>query len=115
MRERASGGNSHHQSADTDNVDRAAQIVGERRQVELGANLFEPAHQEGALIHPLLDAAEGMLDGFATAIKDIGFGGEGKRSTRDVAFDGPVYNRGIVAMNSTARPASACSPLRGMD
>jgi hypothetical protein len=36
-------------------------IVGERRQAELGAHIGEAAHQEGALVHPLLDAAEGML------------------------------------------------------
>ena len=45
-------------------VERPSQIVDERRQAELGAHLIETSHQEGALIHPLLDAAEGMLDDF---------------------------------------------------
>ena len=48
---------------DTEDVEGAAQIVGERRQAELGAHIGEAAHQEGALMHPLLDAAEGMLNG----------------------------------------------------
>jgi hypothetical protein len=47
------------------NVERAAQIVGERGQAELGAHVGEAARQKGALVHPLLDAAEGVLDDLA--------------------------------------------------
>jgi hypothetical protein len=46
--------------------------MGERGQAELGADVVETAHQERALVHPLLDRAEGMLDDLATAIDDDG-------------------------------------------
>jgi hypothetical protein len=42
------------------------------RQAELGAHFFQAAHEEGALVHPLLDRAEGMLDGLATPIENLG-------------------------------------------
>jgi hypothetical protein len=41
------------------------EIVDECREAELGAHVIDASHQEGALIHPLLDAAEGMLDDLA--------------------------------------------------
>ena len=36
-------------------VEGPSQIVDERRQAELGADLVEAAHEKGALVHPLLD------------------------------------------------------------
>src|SRR5580698_4888250 len=57
---------------DAEDVEGAAQIVGERGQAELGAHVGEAAHQEGALIHPLLDAAEGMLNDLATTVENLG-------------------------------------------
>src|SRR5208282_1590667 len=57
---------------DADDVEGAAQIVSERRQAELGAHVGEAAHQEGALIHPLLDRAEGVLDDLAATVKNLG-------------------------------------------
>jgi hypothetical protein len=55
---------------DAEDVERAAQIIGERGQAELGAHVGEAAHQEGALIHPLLDAAERVLDDLAAAVEN---------------------------------------------
>jgi hypothetical protein len=37
------------------NVERPAQIVGERRQAELGAHFLEAAHEECPLVHPYVD------------------------------------------------------------
>ena len=53
-------------------VERPSQIVDERREAELGAHIIDASHQEGALIHPLLDAAEGMLDDLAAAVENVG-------------------------------------------
>src|SRR6202042_3692193 len=55
-----SGGDGGGQGFDAEDVKGAAHVVGKRRQAELGADIFEAAHQERALVHPLLDAAEGM-------------------------------------------------------
>ena len=51
---------------DSKDVECPSQIVDERREAEFGAHIVEASHQEGALVHPLLDAAEGMLDDLAT-------------------------------------------------
>lgn len=40
----------------------APDIVGERGQTELGTDLLQPTHQEGALVHRLLDRAERVFD-----------------------------------------------------
>ena len=50
------GGYRGRHGLDAEDVERAAQIISERGQAELGAHVGEAAHQEGALIHPLLDA-----------------------------------------------------------
>jgi hypothetical protein len=50
----------------------ALQIVGERRQTELGVDVGEALHEECALVHPLLDGAEGMLDGLAPPVNNVG-------------------------------------------
>ena len=67
----ASGCDSGGHRLDAEDVEGAAQIVGERRQAELRAHALEAAHQEGALIHPLFDAAERMLDDLAAAVEDL--------------------------------------------
>jgi hypothetical protein len=41
----------------------------ERCEAELSPDIVEALHQEGVLVHPLLDAAEGMLDDLAMPIK----------------------------------------------
>jgi hypothetical protein len=66
----SSGGYRGRHGLDAEDVERAAQIIGERGQAELGAHVGEAAHQEGALIHPLLDAAERMLDDLAAAVEN---------------------------------------------
>jgi hypothetical protein len=65
MSRTASGRNGGGHGLDAEDVEGAVQVVGERRQAELGAHVGEAAHQEGALVHPPLDAAEGVLDDFA--------------------------------------------------
>src|SRR5260221_13620885 len=49
--------------SDADDIEGSSEIVDERGETELAANIVEAPHQEGALIHPLLDRAEGVLDG----------------------------------------------------
>src|ERR1019366_6809396 len=56
---------SRHQGLDAEDVERSPQIVDERRQAELGPDVVESLHQKCALVHPLLDRAEGMFDGLA--------------------------------------------------
>jgi hypothetical protein len=46
-----SSGHGRHQPCDAENVERPSQIVDERRQAELGADLVEAAHEKGALVH----------------------------------------------------------------
>ena len=48
------------------------EIVGERGQAELGANLLQPSHQKRTLVHPLLDRAKRVLDGLAALLEDLG-------------------------------------------
>ena len=50
------------QAGDSDQADRAPDVVGERRQAELAPDASQPWHQEGALVHPWLGRAEGVLD-----------------------------------------------------
>ncbi len=64
-----SGGDGRHHLVHAENVERSPQIVGERGQAEFGAHFSQAAHQERALIHPLLDAAERMFDRLATAVQ----------------------------------------------
>ncbi len=55
-----------------DEGDDAANILGECRQAERGADIVEPAHQEGFLAHPLFDRAEGMLHAFTPQAQHVG-------------------------------------------
>ena len=64
------------QPLDADQVYRPPEIIGERRQTELGSHLFEATRQEGTLVHPLLDRTERVLDRLAANIQDPGPGGE---------------------------------------
>jgi hypothetical protein len=50
---------------------KAAQIVDERGQAKLGSDIFEAAHEERALIHPFLDAAERMLNDLAATVENL--------------------------------------------
>lgn len=63
--------NSRHQCSHPEDIDCPPQIVDERRQAELGPHLVEPLHQESSLVHPLFDAAEGVLDAFAATVENI--------------------------------------------
>src|SRR5450759_5416394 len=62
---------SRHQGLDAEDVERSPQIVDERRQAELGPDVVESLHQKCALVHPLLDRAEGMFDGLAAPVEDF--------------------------------------------
>ncbi len=74
------GGFSHpnggNQARNADKGDGSFDIVGERRQAELPSHVFQPAHQERALIHPLLDRSERVLDAFAPLVQNVGPGGK---------------------------------------
>ena len=50
------------QSGNSYEVDCASHVVGQGGEAELPADIAEPARQERALAHPLLDRTEGMLD-----------------------------------------------------
>ena len=60
-----------HQLFHAKDVERSTQIVGERRQAKLGAHFFEAAHEEGSLVHPLLDRTERMLDDLAATVEKL--------------------------------------------
>jgi hypothetical protein len=68
---RLSRGHGGQQFADAKNIERPSQIIDEGGQTELGADFFEAAHEEGALVHPLFDGAEGVLNDFAAAIENV--------------------------------------------
>ena len=61
---------------DAEDVDGSPEIIGERGLAELGIHAVEPPHQERALVHPLLDRAEGVLDRFAAPVENVGAGGK---------------------------------------
>jgi 2-polyprenyl-6-methoxyphenol hydroxylase-like FAD-dependent oxidoreductase len=61
--------NGGHHRLDAQNIYGPSQIVDECREAELSTDIVEALHQKGAVVHPLLDAAEGMLGEFATAIE----------------------------------------------
>ncbi len=63
--------NGRHHGLDAKDVEGPSQIVDERREAELSPDIVEALHQKGALVHPLLDAAEGMLDELATPVEDF--------------------------------------------
>ena len=60
--------NGRHHGLDAKDVEGPSQIIDERREAELSPDIVEALHQKGALVHPLLDAAEGMLDELATPV-----------------------------------------------
>ena len=64
------------QAGNTDQADGASDVVGERREAELAPDASQPPHQEGALVHPLLDRAERVLDAGSALIQDLGTGCE---------------------------------------
>jgi hypothetical protein len=51
------------------NINGRSQIVDERCEAKLSPDIVEALHQEGALVHPLLDATEGMLNDLAMPIE----------------------------------------------
>ena len=64
------------QSGNSYEVDCASHVVGQGGEAELPADIVEPARQERALAHPLLDRTEGMLDRLPATIHHLGPGGE---------------------------------------
>src|SRR3984893_18631834 len=81
--------------------ERPPQIIDERGQAELGADIVEALHQKGALVHPLLDRAEGMLDHLAPPVENFRSRFQARRhavehrlvfQTRDLAIVVPVVN-----------------------
>src|SRR5438105_11022282 len=56
----------------TYDVENAPEIIGERSQAELGANLLQPSHQKCTLVHPLLNRAKRVFDRLATLVENVG-------------------------------------------
>jgi hypothetical protein len=50
---------------DPDKVRCPCEVIRQRRETELSPHFLQTPHQEVALVHPLLDAAERVLDGLA--------------------------------------------------
>src|SRR3954468_11523658 len=59
------------QRSNAEDIEGAAEIIGKRSEAELAADIGETAHQEGALVHPLLDRTERVLDNLATPIEKL--------------------------------------------
>src|SRR5215469_13766096 len=59
----------HHQLSKADYIEHPPEIVGERGQAELAANLLQATHQERPLVHPLFDCAEWMLHHLAALLE----------------------------------------------
>jgi len=60
-----------HQLGEPDDIEDPPEIVGERSQAELGADLLQATHQKRTLVHPLFNRAERMFDRLASAVEDI--------------------------------------------
>jgi hypothetical protein len=56
-----------HQLRERDEIEGSPEIIGERGQAKLGANLLQATHQKCALIHPLFDRAKRVFDRLALA------------------------------------------------
>ena len=54
-----------------DDIENAPEIVGERGQAELGANLLQPSRQKCTLVHPLLNRAKRVFDRLAALVEDV--------------------------------------------
>src|SRR5947209_15459955 len=52
-------------------IEDTPEIVDERGEAELGANLLQSSHQKRALVHPLLDRAERVFDRLAALVEDV--------------------------------------------
>ena len=61
----------YHQLGEADDIEHSPEIIGERRQAELAANLLQATHQEGALVHPLFDRAKRMLHRLAALRENL--------------------------------------------
>jgi hypothetical protein len=67
----ASGPERGHQVRESHDVEDAPEIVGERGQAELGANLLQPSHQKRTLVHPLLNRAKRVFDRLAALVENV--------------------------------------------
>jgi hypothetical protein len=67
---RLSGRHRGHQLGELDDIEHPPEVVGERRQAEFGADLLQAAHQKRALVHPLFDRAERVLDHGCSTLHD---------------------------------------------
>ena len=59
------------QFGETYDIENPPEIIGERGQAELGANLLQPAHQKRTLVHPLLDRAKRVFIRLAALFKNV--------------------------------------------
>ncbi len=73
-----SSSDSGYQAGDADEGDGSSNVVGECRQGELAAHIFQPPHQECTLIHPLFYGPERVLNAFASLVQDFWSGGKAR-------------------------------------
>src|ERR1035437_6376118 len=107
---------SRHQGLDAEDVERSPQIVDERRQAELGPDVVESLHQKCALVHPLLDRAEGMFDGLAAPVED--FRPRPQAGGHAVEHRLVLQTRDLTIAVGAARPdrtTQACRPVGVVD
>jgi len=64
----SSSGRSHR--FDAADIEGSAEIVDERGEAEFAAGIVKAAHQEGPLVHPLLDRAEGVLASLTAPVEN---------------------------------------------
>ena len=87
-----SGAHRLYQRLDTDDGNGAPEIIGKRRQAELAAHVGQALHEEGSLVHPLLDRAERMFDRFTPCVENARSGGEPMRHAVEHRFAFPAFN-----------------------
>jgi hypothetical protein len=65
-----------HQLGEPDDIQHPAEIVGERRQAELGPDLLQATHQKRPLVHPLFDRTKRVLNRLTTPTENTRVAGK---------------------------------------
>src|SRR5258707_2740115 len=89
--------------SDADDIEDSAEIVDECGEAELAADIVEAPHQEGALVHPLLDRAERVLNGLAAPVEKFGPGPQ--------ALGHPIQHRLVLQARD---PSNVCRAARSL-
>src|SRR3954471_14239334 len=61
-----------HQISKSNKIENPPEIVCERGQAEFTPHLLQSAHQEGALVHPLLDRVKRMFHYLTPLVENLG-------------------------------------------